>query len=533
MRDRSRRIKCDEAKPECERCKWGGRKCGGYPSIFRHETANIILRNESSSVSSGSEIVLTPASYGAISPSPGLDPQVDLLPTERRALHHFLNRSALDFSESLACRFWQSYVPRLSTTSPAVRHAVITISALHEQIFSTSSTVDSCFALSQYQKAITAANSRFLDGNVPHSTVLQETLTACGLFAFIEVLLAENLRAYTHLLGGLQLISQLPAMDRTSLSQESAFSDLIELFTSYDSQALNSVGSLESTTYLAEISRQRGTIDWENLITQDIARGDLLEGIHKAATSLRHLVRESQHFMRCCAGNMRYEIDIPWEVTYGQQQQLAFFDSWHTRILSLLESVPKEDQTENFVAGLAPLVMQYHTTYLRLASCLSPNEIIYDDYSPSFMAIVSAAQDKLACKNLVRPKFTIESPIVEYIYIVALKCRNHEIRSRAIQAMRCCGGEGLWDGLAMAAVSETAMEVEEAWARDWYAVGLNSLSASESFDSSEGQVSYIPEECRIHTLSFDWDKKNRVLNIFDIRRMIDGNFLQETRVVKY
>ena len=35
---RIRRIKCDEARPACERCLSTGRTCDGYPSVFRAVT---------------------------------------------------------------------------------------------------------------------------------------------------------------------------------------------------------------------------------------------------------------------------------------------------------------------------------------------------------------------------------------------------------------------------------------------------------------------------------------------------------------
>lgn len=441
----------------------------------------------------------------------------------------------------MASQFWQIYVPGLTTTSDAVRHAIIATSTLHEQMLSgVANSTDSPFALSHYQKAVTAANARLLNENVAHSRVMQETLTACALFMCIEVFLDEYQRALTHLLGGLQMLSNLTMVDPSCLSQESLYSDIIEFFTQSESQGLNYVGSLPSTPFLAEIARQRISMDWQTPISSDINRGNYLDAARKAGISLRHIVRDTQHYMRAYAKDWKYEPDLPKHIMDGQERHLHILKTWEDQIYSKLLQIPQPLQRAEVRAAIAQLGMQYHCTYIWLATCLSPNETTdYDNCLPNFQAILVAAEDMLSCPNIASRKFTIESPMIEHVYFVGMKCRDHALRTRAISLLRRCGREGVWEGQAMAAVAETAMQIEEAWTRDFVALGLHPFSVNEAdlntFDDSGYEAAYIPEECRIHSLSFEWDKKNHTLKIFDVEcsRLVGGHWIREAAVVRY
>lgn len=501
----------------------------------------VLVRNESKgSISSGSEAILTPAS-NAPSPRPSSDPHADLLPIERRALHHFLNRSAFEFSEAMASQFWRIYVPDLTMSSDAVLHAIIATSTLHEQLLTGSiNQSDSLFALSQYQKAVKAANARLLEENAPHSRIVEETLTACALFVCIEVFLDAYPRALTHLHGGLQMLSDLAIVDPSCLSQDSPFSDIIELFTQYESQGLTYVGSLASTPFLAGIARQRSSVDWQKPVSNDINCGNYIEAARKAGISLRHIVRDAQHFMRAHAQDWKYEVKLPAHITDGQEHHLLIFNRWDDQIHSKLLQIPKPLQRAEVRAAIAQLSMQYHSTYIRLATCLSPNETTdYDNCLPFFQAILAAAEDMFSCPSVASRKFTIESPMVEHVYFVGVKCRDHALRTRAISILRRCGREGVWDGPAFAAAAEAAMRIEEAWTRDFVALGMHPLSVNEmdlnGLDDTGYEAAYIPEECRIHGLSIDLDKKNRELRIFDVEcsRLVGGHWIREKTVVKY
>lgn len=336
------------------------------------------------------------------------------------------------------------------------------------------------------------------------------------------------------------MLWQLSTADPQSLSHESRHAGIFEIFTQYDSQALEYTGSLVSRSFLSEVARERSKVDWETLISHDIARGNYLEAVRKAAIWLRHIVREAQHYMRSCAKDWKYKDDIPLEVTKSQDHQLVILRTWYGQIFYKLLQIPKQLQRDSVRAAIAQITMLYHSTYLNLVACLSPNETtVYDGCMDSFEATVAAGEEMLSCANIANRKFTIESPLVEHVYFVGMKCRDRALRTRAIALLRRCRREGVWEGQPMAAVAEAAMEIEEAWTRDFMSLGLHPLSVDEvdlnTSNNGGYEAAFIPEECRIHSLSFEWDKKNRILNIFHVEcsRCIGGNWLRESRVVRY
>lgn len=65
-------------------------------------------------------------------------------PQEQRALHYFRERTIADLSgfTTYTRAFWQSVIPGLSQTEPAIRHISIALSAQHESQHSDAENVD-------------------------------------------------------------------------------------------------------------------------------------------------------------------------------------------------------------------------------------------------------------------------------------------------------------------------------------------------------------------------------------------------------
>ncbi|KAF2677407.1 hypothetical protein K458DRAFT_319508, partial [Lentithecium fluviatile CBS 122367] len=112
---RIRRVKCDEAKPICQRCESTGRKCDGYttPSANMHPYS----------------IAYTPPQL--MLPSvPGLDLNST---EEQEAFHFYKYHTASELSGFFDSSFWQFEVLQASHTLPAIRHAIIAMAALHRK----------------------------------------------------------------------------------------------------------------------------------------------------------------------------------------------------------------------------------------------------------------------------------------------------------------------------------------------------------------------------------------------------------------
>lgn len=129
---RIRRIKCDEARPDCQKCASTGRRCDGYRT----------------SSSSSNKPPLAPKRPHA------LDLQLMESDLERRSFDFFRKRTVGMLSGIFDPSFWTRLVLQATHHEPAIRHAVVALGALHESFEVRPREEPSILAMQQYGKAI-------------------------------------------------------------------------------------------------------------------------------------------------------------------------------------------------------------------------------------------------------------------------------------------------------------------------------------------------------------------------------------------
>ncbi|KAI7497612.1 hypothetical protein KC367_g5732 [Hortaea werneckii] len=108
---KTRRVKCDEARPACNRCTSTGRNCDGYDA---EQQLLPTARAESAPV--GRQM------YGIESTKKG----------ERRAFDFFLDCAGKSLAGSLDLDFWYGTVLQLAQTEPFIFDSIVAISTLYE-----------------------------------------------------------------------------------------------------------------------------------------------------------------------------------------------------------------------------------------------------------------------------------------------------------------------------------------------------------------------------------------------------------------
>ena len=182
-------MKCDETKPECNRCTSTGRKCDGYRSV---EAVN---DSGASATSLGlmAQAEIDSRTKRAV---PTLSPKLLLDSAggeqEHRNYYFFRQRTVPQLSGCFGSEFWERLVPRTTHHHLAIRHAVLALGSLHERfergdrsIFA--SNMDNAqggFALQQYNKAIQSLIKVF---STNERQPMDICLIACVLFACFEV----------------------------------------------------------------------------------------------------------------------------------------------------------------------------------------------------------------------------------------------------------------------------------------------------------------------------------------------------------
>lgn len=187
---RVRRVKCDEAKPSCQRCTSTGRKCDGYSPGFSSR--------DSSSLDEG--------------------PNLDIIrrittisgnTQERRGFQFFLTNTAAELTGYFSQSFWEYFIPQASVAEPSLKHSIIAIGSLHES-FSQHKTiwdkgVTPEFAITQYSKAMGHLRKSLAAGKEEHITAL----ISCILFVCFDSLRGHLESAMVHLQSGLKVLRDI------------------------------------------------------------------------------------------------------------------------------------------------------------------------------------------------------------------------------------------------------------------------------------------------------------------------------------
>jgi hypothetical protein len=189
---RIRRIKCDEAKPSCQRCSTTGRKCDGYSSDITissqaPKNSTDLIQRISVHIPGNTE--------------------------EKRGFDFFLRNTAAELSGYYDSSFWEKLILAASAQKPSLRHAVIALGALHEdfsrkmQLPSTPSAEDqkTQFALNQYAKAMGALRRSLSSGKEEPLTALM----SCILFVCFDSLRGWYESAMVHLQSGLRILRDM------------------------------------------------------------------------------------------------------------------------------------------------------------------------------------------------------------------------------------------------------------------------------------------------------------------------------------
>lgn len=186
-----RRVKCDEAKPYCQRCTSTGRKCDGYGTL------NLLPSSHRDLTTLSSPPALMRSSGNA---------------RESRSFQYFYERTVPSLAGYCGSEFWNRLVLQVSQHEKSVWHALIALGSLHENFENDqqipglrfSRRGQDSFAVQEYNFAIRALLGRSNPvGMLPANLAVDVCLISCILFACFEVSLGPAFICLANLTGPL------------------------------------------------------------------------------------------------------------------------------------------------------------------------------------------------------------------------------------------------------------------------------------------------------------------------------------------
>lgn len=267
---RVRRIKCDEAKPSCQRCSTTGRKCDGYRS-------DITISSE--------------APKNSTDFIQRISVHIPGNAEEKRGFDFFLRNTAAELAGYYDSSFWEQFILAASVQKPSLRHAVIALGALHED-FSRKRPVPSIpsaedrktqFALNQYAKAMGALRRSLSSGKEEPLTALM----SCVLFVCFDSLRGWFESAMVHLQSGLRILRD---MRRSSAGNHIVEDNIAPLFMRLSIQSIIYVDTRSThdqrafARKLIDVSREKVAIleEFKSLEEARNALDQAVDGLFRA-----------------------------------------------------------------------------------------------------------------------------------------------------------------------------------------------------------------------------------------------------------
>ncbi|CAP68587.1 uncharacterized protein PODANS_7_5580 [Podospora anserina S mat+] len=452
-----RKVKCDEEKPFCMRCTKTGRRCDGYLD------AKAISQRRRRS--------------GGLGQNAAGEPHAPLATLfewatgdEKRAFHFFQHVTAPCLAADHDGAFFRVLVLQICQTEPAVRHAVLAVSSLHEGmvqaammpqlLHNNDSENRSAFALFQYNRAIACLLEQMRTVN---ARPLVPLLT-CVLFVCIELMQSKDKESLIHLEQGRQILSQLgPRVTGRSPEIDLIKQHLVPMYTrmSLTSLMLGCAPTAipEPLKTLTEVPMVFKTIDEVRYALYDFMDQCLRFAKKSHAAKISKVPEEDMR-----AFELEQDVLL---------RKLAKFNV----AFSLYRSTKAKEAPPG---SIALIQVHVHTTFIWVSTALSRHETVFDDYVDTFSAIIPLASEFI--NTLLSPQgqgpkgpsggpdtrrlsamFTFEMHVIAPLYFVAAKCRHPMIRRAALELLRRNPGrrENLWRANVMATIAEHTMKLEE------------------------------------------------------------------------
>ncbi|KAJ9617705.1 hypothetical protein H2204_013517 [Knufia peltigerae] len=460
-----RRVKCDEGRPRCARCIKAGRACEGYTSIPGRPGHGEAFKF----------VVYTPTQGQLLSTDPDLDW------SERRSLSFFQDRTALELSGSFQSDFWFSTILPLARQDPAVRHALIALSSMHEHYagvdhFAPPSGLD--FALDHYGKAIRELvrlnNQKHGEGRFDCA------LVTCALFSSFESLQGHYHTACKHAISGMKMLAEDQRQSHdcsdTSLGPRTMRNSRFELtrfFTAMSRQMLE-IGD-------SNFSGPRPSIIWgaPSMPERFASYEDALLHMEVLLTRLNDYANRVDELAKAgpvpdeMANNFMFEFvsikdhAIRWsamfDVLNSEQQQNASQDSTPESTSSSEKPSSISGRTST-IPPAALLLQAYQSLLVGFLQRVEVNdETVLDNYASDFETCLDLCEAFLKqtshivtlepipvqpsqTPRMARPSYSLALGVVAIMFVVATRGTNMSSRERAIRLLKSCHRrEGFWD----------------------------------------------------------------------------------------
>lgn len=421
---------------------------------------------------------------------------------------------------------WNNLVLPMSHSERAVTHAVVALSALHEDIEARGVPLARAdltnhrqrFALEQYTRALSLLNNRRHSNDPKLRDVV---LTCCLLFVVFELVRGLYDDAFVHLQQGLSLLSSLKAADtKTQSWSVSSCSKYIETSLSDALMHLH----VQSAFFGAEISDPQPSR----------SKSDDNEGFQdmiKAREEFNRVFQPLSHFMTAVkklaseGGPPDSEVTrldvavMQADLRIELARYRSRLDAFETRVQNLLDHKSQR---------AIDIIRLHHKTFaVAVETYIDIEDTTCDIHIDRFKEIAllseriansfdeqSDVNDNSSSSSQSRPTLLLDMGILPPLLYVCLKCPCVDTRRRALQCIKAWPHrEGPWDSNLVALMGRLTLQVEIEAEFKRLSTTTTTTTTTTTKITSIRDITYIPPPSRIMcvNMSMDDDQKTAIL----------------------
>ncbi|MCJ1309047.1 hypothetical protein MMC25_002702 [Agyrium rufum] len=451
---KTRKVKCDESRPECDRCKTTGRTCDGYtapPPIQRRRQP---------------KYAAAPQSLSLYQPVQNFSEASQ----DRRCFAYFRCRVVPDLSGCFEIDFWDRLVPQTAHAEPAVHHALLALGSLYEsyspEYRADPASLPAKLAVKHYTTAINLLSTGVASSTLsPHAI-----LVSCLIFVWVEFV-RDNLDAgLTHIQAGFRILKDL----QNGISAQRIEEPVSRVFTRLQWQARQH-GS-PTSNFNSDVLQE------EPPVLNDFP--STFNSLNHARTCLDLISNSLFNFTR----RLHHPHLAPYEVLERAVESKRY--SLEATRLSLLRNL--EDWKSAFdefrsagipVAGhdtkpdVGVLLLQLHHLigYKTAQTTFWVSEMAYDELVGDYRQVICLAEEILRKAGSPWTGSSViyfDIGVIVPLFFVTLKCRQPHIRRQAISLLKQAPErEGMWLRETCVQFAEMKMATEEDGYEDLLQIG--------------------------------------------------------------
>lgn len=429
---KSRHLKCDETHPICLRCIRSGFHCG-YNDTATKQTPPRRFVHYIPAIQSSTAPCLTKASE------------------ELRGHEYFRLRTATSLVYPFTNDLWSRHLLLLAEYEPAIGYALAAFGLAHQH-FDCGGTSLPDTALRLYNESIKLVVQRWTEQVAAEPEV---AIASSLVFVCLELLRGCFRSAISIVASANRLLTEVDTGSKpwseAKLPVDEVRHHLVRL-----------------TTQLVDVG---GFVDeQEDYRQHSEAAYPIPLRFRHAGEAMGTLGYIYNHVLdvhtRIEQNGPDASLQNDWKYLVAEMQQIrGDYHRWLGTFWTFQADYAHDRWTPNASSAIAILDMLSHLVGIMVDLDLLKPEEDYDRHMPAFKAIVDRAESQLKGSGSgapVRPLFSLTTAYVGPLYMVAARCRNSNIRHRALSLLRSCQRrEGMWDSKVVAGIAEKIIALEE------------------------------------------------------------------------